>query len=348
MKFIATYPALLISLVLPVVYGEDMTSDAAEVYVDFSYPAVTTDQNSRDLQCGSVASYHPNYSLPWDQGTCEFVVTCNSPSYNTELDCCKGSYGGQISMACINHLENPPTSQPTKLGGPDIYYPDYTLAWPDGKCINTTPVPNGWPTYTTMLACCKGSYGGQISMACIKALPNPPTSIPTKENPTDWYPDYSLAWPDGKCINRLPVPSGRSIYQTQLGCCHAAYLGQMSKACIIAATPSTSNPSATPAPSHAPFIAKSFIAPTSAVPSHTPTSSPLTEPPTNIPTLPPTTLDPTTFAPTSAVPSHAPTSLPSTKPSTLNPPLLLLPDSVFPTGILLCPPSTLISVHPVL
>jgi surface protein len=279
---------------------------------------VTPDQrHHRDLRCESVAAYHPNYLLPWNQGKCELIVTCNSPSYSTELDCCKGAYGGQVSNYCISQLANPPTTQPTKIGGPDVYYPDYTvtwsegicinttpvpsgrptynsmlacckaayggqmsmaciqalptpptgaptilgggvfypdysLPWPEGKCINTVPVPNGRPAYTTELACCKGAYGGQMSMTCIKDLPNPPTPIPTKVNPTVWYPDYSLAWTDGKCITTVPVPSGRPIYTTQLGCCRAAYTGQMSRTCIMDVTtfaptnaPSTATPTNT-------------------------------------------------------------------------------------------------------
>ena len=197
----------------------------------------------RDLQCNSVAAYHPNYSFPWDQGKCELTITCNSPSYSTELECCKGAYGGQISMACIRHLDNAPTSQPTKVGGSDIYYPDYTLPWPEGKCINTTPVPNGRPIYSNMMACCKGAYGGQMSMACIHGLPNPPTSSPTKLGGGVYYPDYTLPWPDGKCINTRPVPSGWPTFESMLACCKGAYGGQMSMACIQALPdPPTSAP----------------------------------------------------------------------------------------------------------
>jgi hypothetical protein len=70
-------------------------------------------------------------------------------------------------------LANPPTPQPTNVGGPDIYYPDFTLAWPEGKCINTTPVPSGRLTYTSMLACCKAAYGGQMHGVHPRSPSNP-------------------------------------------------------------------------------------------------------------------------------------------------------------------------------
>ena len=335
-------PSPAIAVVL--VYGDVHEDNSSAIAVpttpgsddaDTNNIIVTPDQrHHRDLQCESVAAYHPNYLLPWNQGKCELIVTCNSPSYSTELDCCKGAYGGQVSNYCISQLANPPTTEPTNLGGPNIYYPDYTvtwsegicinttpvpsgrptynsmlacckaayggqmsmaciqalptpptgaptilgggvfypdysLPWPEGKCINTVPVPNGRPAYTTELACCKGAYGGQMSMTCIKDLPNPPTPIPTKVNPTVWYPDYSLAWTVGKCITTVPVPSGRPIYTTQRGCCLAAYAGQMTRACIIDASP-TLSPTATP----------STIAPT-ATPTHSPTFTPSTANPTN-------------------------------------------------------------------
>ena len=113
---------------------------------------VNTDQSQRGLfQCDTVPAYHPTYSLPWNLGKCQFVITCNSPSYTTELECCKAAYAGQTDNYCISQLANPPTPQPTNVGGPDIYYPDFTLAWSEGKCINTTPVPSGRLTYTSML-----------------------------------------------------------------------------------------------------------------------------------------------------------------------------------------------------
>lgn len=274
----------------------------------------TTNYDNRNLQqsCDITAAYHPDYSLPWSEGHCIFTTTCNSPSYATELACCQEAYAGQESGVCLSSMENPPTTSPTKTGGLDAwyadyslpwpigvcintvplpihgvviyasqlaccqgaysdqmskacinglvnppttsptkagdaatdYYPDYSLAWPEGKCINSKPVPSGRPIYTSQLACCKAAYGGQVSKVCINDLPNPPTMAPTKAGgPEEYYPDYSLAWPEGICINTVLVPSGRPIYTTALGCCQAAYAGQVSRACIIAATPT---PAATP------------------------------------------------------------------------------------------------------
>ena len=175
------------------VFGEDDLSDdydfdGANVVVDSSslfvnnFPAATTayQKHHRDLQCDTVAAYHPDYTSGWNQGKCDLTTTCNSPSYTTQLACCQGAFAGQEPNYCISQLAAPPTASPTKMVGPDIYYPDYSLAWTEGKCINTLPMPNGRPAYTTMLACCKTAYVGQTSNACIKALPNPPTSSRTK------------------------------------------------------------------------------------------------------------------------------------------------------------------------
>ena len=207
MKITLSHPALLSLLpLIAVAFGEEAiisphdndtvaTATAGINLVVSSTAAqlVNTDQIHRNLhQCDTVAAFHPNYSLPWNRGKCQFVITCNSPSYITELECCKAAYAGQMDNYCISQLANPPTPQPTNVGGPDIYYPDYTLAWSDGKCINTTPVPSGRPTYTSMLACCKAAYGGQMSMACIQALPNPPTGAPTNLGEGVFYPDYNL------------------------------------------------------------------------------------------------------------------------------------------------------------
>ena len=61
-----------------------------------NFPSATSlianNQNHRNLlQCDTVAAYHPDYSLPWNRGKCQFVITCNSPSYTTELECCKAA-----------------------------------------------------------------------------------------------------------------------------------------------------------------------------------------------------------------------------------------------------------------
>jgi len=75
----------------------------------------TANKARRDLEasCASTAAYHPDYSLPWNQGKCDLTITCYSPSYATELACCKAEYANQESGYCISQLDNPPTSSPT-------------------------------------------------------------------------------------------------------------------------------------------------------------------------------------------------------------------------------------------
>ena len=246
MKFLSTTSSFLLvlsSLVGVVVFGEEGVDDGVAAAImgattknDAAIAAVDDEIHHRKLQasCEFTAAWHPDYSVGWDQGKCDFTTTCNSPSYSTNLACCKGAYGGQISNYCVSQMANPPTMSPTKTGGPDAYYPNYDVAWPEGYCANTVPMPSSRPVYTTMLGCCKGAYGGQTSGACIAKLPSPPTMAPTKTGAagTDYYPNYDLAWPEGVCINTQPIPSGRPVYTTQLACCKAAYGGQTSGACI--------------------------------------------------------------------------------------------------------------------
>jgi hypothetical protein len=204
-------------------------------------------QDNRELQnagnCwgsgkNTAAAWHPTYSAGWTNGYCRNTVDCNSPSYSSELACCKGAYGGQVSGYCLGQLPSPPTTSPTEAGGLDVYYPDYATPWSDAFCINTRPLPSGRPSYSTMIACCKGAYAGQMSGKCLSELPSPPTGSPTNSAfETDfWYPDYDTQWSDAGCSNKLPLPfnnpNDRPHYKSQLSCCKGAYAGQMSGMCL--------------------------------------------------------------------------------------------------------------------
>jgi len=189
---------------------------------------------SSPTTAGGLDVWYPDYDTSWAIAGCinDRPMPSGRPTYSTRLACCKGAYGGQVSGACLSELPNPPTTSPTSVGGLDVWYPDYATAWSVAGCINDRPLPSGRPTYSTMLACCKGAYGGQVSGACLSELPNPPTTSPTSSNGlTVWYPDYSLAWPSGICINDSPLPSGRPTYSSRLACCNAAYGGQTTYAC---------------------------------------------------------------------------------------------------------------------
>ena len=177
--------------------------------------------------------FYPDYSLAWDEGTCikTLPIPPGRPTFATLLTCCAIAYAGQYSQACTNSV-----SIINNATNSSLFYPNYSLAWDVGKCINQLPIPSGWPTYSTQLACCKAAYADQQSKACIQSLPSPPTSSPTKTGGPDiYYPDYSLPWPEGRCINTVPVPSGRVTYTTKLACCAGAYAGQASGACVLAA-----------------------------------------------------------------------------------------------------------------
>jgi len=215
---------------------------------------VGADQENRALAtCGNGAvlinAWHPNYSAGWTNGDCRFTKDCNSPSFSTELACCKGAYAGQTSGFCLSSLPNPPTTSPTGAGGLDIYYPLYEASggWSSGYCTNNRPLPAGRPTYTTMLGCCKGAYAGQMSGFCLSKLPSPPTTAPTGTGGADfWYPEYDKPWATAGCKNTLPLPftpGGRPTFDTQLACCKGAYAGQTSGMCLqLLPSPPTTAP----------------------------------------------------------------------------------------------------------
>ena len=143
-------------------------NSAAAIDVDAAASAVDEEQrklvnNGCPGGGNPTQAWHPTYSAGWTNGYCQLTVDCNSPSYSSELTCCKGAYAGQTTGECLKRLPNPPTTSPTGTGGLAVYYPDYTKAWPEGNCINDRNMPSGRPTYPTMLACCKGAYGGQMS-----------------------------------------------------------------------------------------------------------------------------------------------------------------------------------------
>ena len=125
----------------------------------------------------------------WTNGYCKFERQCYGrygSGYATELACCNGFFGGQMSGECVSRFANPPTTFPTLSGGlAGFWYPDYDTAWPDAGCLDTLPLAlpyanaNDRPTYSTRLECCKGAYGGQSSGKCLSELANPPTTSPT-------------------------------------------------------------------------------------------------------------------------------------------------------------------------
>jgi hypothetical protein len=199
---------------------------------------------------GGLDVWYPNYEVSWTDGECinKRPLPNGRPSYDSQLACCKGAYGGQVSGACLAGLPSPPTESPTATGGLDVWYPNYDIGWTDGVCINQRPLPSGRPTYTSMLACCKGAYGGQTSGACIGDLPSPPTESPTATGGLDvYYPDYENSdWTSGTCINTRPKPAGRPFYDSMLACCKGAYGGQTSGACLAALpSPPTESPTST-------------------------------------------------------------------------------------------------------
>eukprot|EP00571_Detonula_confervacea_P010027 CAMPEP_0172304092 /NCGR_PEP_ID=MMETSP1058-20130122/5534_1 /TAXON_ID=83371 /ORGANISM="Detonula confervacea, Strain CCMP 353" /LENGTH=446 /DNA_ID=CAMNT_0013015173 /DNA_START=85 /DNA_END=1425 /DNA_ORIENTATION=- len=195
---------------------------------------------------GGLPFYYADYDTAWTEATCinkaPYPETSGRPKYSTMLACCKGAYGGQMSGKCLANLPTPPTTSPTNSGGIlDFFYPDYDTAWSEAGCSNAAPLPyprkTDRPSYSTMLACCKGAYGGQMSGACVSELPSPPTVSPTGSGGADFfYPDYDTAWSEATCSNDMPLPfknkSDRPNFSTMLACCKGAYGNQQSGKCL--------------------------------------------------------------------------------------------------------------------
>lgn len=87
----------------------------------------------------------------------------------------------------------------------DVYYPDYTPVWDEGRCINTHSLPAGRPTYSTLVACCKAIYSLQPS----GERPLLPLTLSIMSNceliPNIVWNNYILLIA-GKCLSGLTSP----------------------------------------------------------------------------------------------------------------------------------------------
>jgi len=208
--------------------------------------------------------WHPNYAVAWSTGGCTFKADCDSPGYESELACCDGAYGGQVSGACKAGFANPSTTT-TK------WYADYATSWAIAGCKSAFPYPSYATTFfDKQLDCCKGAYGGQTSGACLAGLPTSPTMAPVTAGGVGgkWYADYGVAWSIAGCKNTFPYPNYAAIfYSSQLACCKGAFGGQTSNACIKG-LPTAPTLLPTVAPTRKPTL----------VPTAAPTSKPTFEP----------------------------------------------------------------------
>ena len=195
--------------------------------------AASLRNSERDLQ---TVLYYPKRDNGFDEGYCTAndKYKDSGAGFTTELACCKAHFAGQQSGKCFSMLPNPPTTAPTGVDGPDICYSNYA-SFEIGSCINKAPAPVGRTIYKSQLECCKAYYGTQSSGYCLTQLPadERPTTAPTGvDGPDIWYANYDVAWEDGHCINKAPVPNGRNTYDSQLKCCKAQYGTQLSGACL--------------------------------------------------------------------------------------------------------------------
>jgi hypothetical protein len=202
--------------------------------------------------------------MAWSTAGCTFKADCDSPGYESELACCDGAYGGQVSGACKAGFANPSTTTTQ-------WYADYGSSWAVAGCKTAFPYPSYATTFfDNQLDCCKGAYGGQSSGACLAGLPNSPTMAPVTAGGVGgkWYANYGVAWSIAGCKNTFPYPNYAAIfYSSQLECCKGAFGGQTSKACVMG-LPMAPTLLPTVAPTRKP----------TAVPTSKPTSKPTFEP----------------------------------------------------------------------
>ena len=227
-----------------------------------------SDQGERKLLSSWCADdtptlWHPDYDTAWSAAGCILTADCDSPGYNTEQECCKGSYGGQTSGACSG---KPTTTQ---------WYAEYGAPWPNASCKSDWPYPNyATVFFNSELECCKSAFGGQTSGACIGGLPNSPTMAPITVGGVGgkWYADYATPWPNAGCKNTAPYPTYAFIFfSSQLACCKAAFGGQVSGPCIKGLfSPPTMSPAKSP-------TKRPTLYPTTA-PTSRPTSTPTVTP----------------------------------------------------------------------
>ena len=90
------------------------TEQSSRSLESYQYPGTNCWINTNDSP--PTAAWHPIYSAGWSKGYCHYTIDCNSPSYDTEVDCCNGAYKGQTSGYCYSQLDNPPTISPTDVG----------------------------------------------------------------------------------------------------------------------------------------------------------------------------------------------------------------------------------------
>lgn len=129
----------------------------------------------------------------------------------------------------------------------DFWYADYDTAWDIATCLNELPLPmprkEDRPSYDTMLKCCEGAYGNQISGACLANRRTPPAESPTGVGPansdsgTGYYGNPS-DWDNGVCTNKRPLPeTWLKLYDTEKLCCAGDHKDQTSHVCMCNADP---------------------------------------------------------------------------------------------------------------
>lgn len=208
------------------------TSLPSTIFPEFSSPpsSYPSDRNEEDdtyvTELPSSATMSPRdagtlnvYYLDYDKCINTHPVPAGRPTYPTLISCCERHRLGtclfgrtspptrsptHVSMLDVTHLSDPssrPSSSPMDGDVLDVYYPD------NGVCINDHPLPYRRPTFSTMVACCKTAYGGQISGKCLSKLPSPPTSSPSIRSDDLPSPSpSSLPSINTTSKNELPAP----------------------------------------------------------------------------------------------------------------------------------------------
>jgi len=163
-------------------------------------------------------------------GTCinDGPVPSGYVAYGTNAECCAGEYSTQITGACFAGMANAPSAAPSSVD--DIkYYPDYDTDYEDATCLPGTM--DGRPSFSSMAACCIGSYPDQTSGACFAGMANAPSAAPSALSDIKWYPDYDTPYDEATCLSG-GNPNGRPTYATQGECCIKAYPDQTTGACF--------------------------------------------------------------------------------------------------------------------
>ena len=203
--------------------------DGSPPQVGSSTPIHDTGDDSDSSITTSVGSlWYPDYNSNYALGKCvnEVPVPSGRPNYDSGEACCQAAYGSQSSGLCLSSLSGAQSTPSSTIATSTS-----TEATPAITSTTITTLTSMMTSSTTI----PEDTTTQMTTTTVATTTTAVTSsqVTTTESSISsrWYPDYNNDYALGKCINELPIPSGRPNYDSGLECCQAAYGQQASGVC---------------------------------------------------------------------------------------------------------------------